>query len=369
MYGNIRDYHAWHFSCSVFDYIYYVSTNIMNLFSFLKYTYILKAFGILAIITLISSLFRDYLDIINIALMYIIPVVVVAIHGNVKSTILITLLSVVFLNFLYIPPLYSFNVGNELYMWSFMLFGIVGWIVTVQAKSLNTKTRENELRESLLHIISHDLRTPLSTIHGTINLLLTNQNLDKDSIKNLLEDINDASIRMKRLITNILDSTRLSSQNIDLKVDWCDFEDIIGVALEDFTQKQNEEILEINIGELELFWGDNTLLTQMIVNLLDNAFKYSKKGSKIELNIKHFERYIKIEILNQSDYIYTKKLENIFDKFYRLEDTNDISGSGIGLAICKSIVELHSGKIKAKATDDSILIEIVLPITKKAGLV
>ena len=341
----------------------------MNLFSYLKYTYILKAFGILAIVTFVSSLFRDYLDIINIALMHIIPVVVVAIHGNIKSTILITLLSVVFFNFLYIPPLYSFNVGNELYILSFILFGLVGWIVTFQAKILNTKTRENELRESLLHIISHDLRTPLSTIHGTINLLLTNENLNKESIKNLLEDINDASIRMKRLITNILDSTRLSSPNIDLKFDWCDFEDIIGVALEDFPQIQNDERLEINIDELRLFWGDNTLLTQMMVNLLDNTFKYSKKGTKIKLNIDHFGSFIKIEIVNQSDYIDTSKLENIFDKFYRLEDTNDISGSGIGLAICKSIVHLHSGNIKAKAIDDSILIEIILPITKKAGLV
>lgn len=139
------------------------------LIKYKEYSYILKALIILFIITIISHLFKENLDIINISLIHIIPVVIIAIYGNIKATIFITLLSVVFLNFLYIPPVYSFSVHNELYIWSFLIFGIVGWIITIQAKNLNTQTKQNELRESLLHIISHDLRTPLSTIHGSIN--------------------------------------------------------------------------------------------------------------------------------------------------------------------------------------------------------
>lgn len=251
----------------------------------------------------------------------------------------------------------------------FFIFGIVGWIVTVQAKNLNTQTKQNELRESLLHIISHDLRTPLSTIHGSINLILSNNKLDEKSKINLLEDINYASLRMKRLITNLLDSARLSSGNIDLKFEWCDFEDILGVALNEFSQKQNDEKLEIKIDELGLYWGDNTLLTQLIINLLDNAFKYSKADTKIGIEIINLNTLIKIRIFNETEYIDKKKLKNIFDKFYRFEDTNDISGSGIGLAICKSIVRLHNGEIKASPLENGILIEILLPVTKRANLV
>jgi two-component system sensor histidine kinase KdpD len=245
----------------------------------------------------------------------------------------------------------------------------VGWIITVQAKDLHTQTKQNELRESLLHIISHDLRTPLSTIHGTTNLLLSNQNLDKKSINSLLEDINYASLRMKRLITNLLDSARLSSPEVNLKLDWCDFEDIIGVALEDFSQKQNDELLDIKIDEIALYWGDNMLLTQLIVNLLDNAFKYSINNTKVVLKVKNYNDTLKIEIFNQSSHIDKAKLKNIFDKFYRLEDTDDISGSGIGLAICKSIVNLHGGSIKASSVNNGILIEVSLPVIKKAKLV
>lgn len=286
-----------------------------------------------------------------------------------KSTIFITIISVIFLNFLYIPPIYSFSVHNELYIWSFIIFAIVGWIITIQAKNLHTQTKQNELRESLLHIISHDLRTPLSTIHGTINLILTNKKIDDYNIKSLLEDINYASLRMKRLITNLLDSARLTNSNISLKLEWCDFEDIVGVALEDFSEKQNEELLDIKIDELGLFWGDNILLTQLIVNLLDNAFKYSKNQTKIKLEIINFNNFINIKIFNQSDYIDKTKLKNIFDKFYRLEDTNDILGSGIGLAICKSIVKLHNGEIRAIIKDKGISIEIDLPITRRVNLV
>lgn len=339
------------------------------LIKYRQYNYILKALGILSIITFISHIFRDHLDIINISLIHVIPVIVVAIHGNIKATFFMTFLSVIFLNFLYIPPLYSFSVHNELYLYSFFIFGIVGWIITIQAKNLNTQTKQNELRESLLHIISHDLRTPLSTIHGSINLILSNDNLDEKSKYNLYEDINYASLRMKRLITNILDSTRLSSGNIDLKLEWCDFEDIVGVALNEFSQIQNDEKLEIKIDELSLFWGDNTLLTQLIVNLLDNAFKYSKTQTKIYFEIINLNNFIKIKIFNETEYIDKKKIKNIFDKFYRFEDTNDISGSGIGLAICKSIVKLHNGEIRAIPEHNGILIEIDLPISKRAKLI
>lgn len=330
--------------------------------------YTLKAIIILIVMSVISYVFRTHLDITNIALLHIIPVVIVAIHGNIKATIFITFLSVIFLNFLYIPPIYSFKVNNELYLWSFVIFAIVGWIITIQAKNLYAQTKQNEMRESLLNIISHDLRTPLSTILGTTNLLLSNSTLDEKSKKNLLEDISHASIRMKRLITNILDSTRLSNKEVNLKLDWCDFEDIVGVALEEFSDKQKDELLDIKIEDFRLFWGDNTLLKQLIINLLDNAFKYSINNTKVSLHIISLESSLKIEIFNQSSHIDEKKLKNIFDKFYRFEDSNDISGSGIGLAICKSIVTLHSGDIKASAMSNGIFIEVKLPIIKKANI-
>ena len=334
-----------------------------------KYNFIFKALAILAVITLISNIFRDHLQIINIALIHILPVIFVAIHGNLKATFFITFISVILLNFLYIPPLYSIDISNELYFWSFGIFVIVGWIITVQARDLSAKTKQNELKESILNIISHDLRTPLSTIHGTINLLLSDKKMTEKSKENLLEDISYASLRMKRLITNLLDSTRLTDKNFDLKLEWCDFEDIVGVALEEFSKKQSEDLLDIKIDDMTLYWGDNTLLTQLMINLIDNAIKYAKEDTIIKLEILNLNNFIKVTIFNESEDIDEKKLKNIFDKFYRLEDTNDISGSGIGLAICKSIVKLHGGEIKASSKNSGVSIEINLPIMKRAKII
>lgn len=142
----------------------------------------------------------------------------------------------------------------------------------------------------------------------------------------------------------------------------------MGVALEEFSRNQSEELLDIKIDDMTLYWGDNTLLTQLIVNLLDNAFKYAKKNTTIELEILNLSNSIRISIFNESEYLDENKLKNIFDKFYRLEDTNDISGSGIGLSICKSVVKLHNGNIKAVPRNNGISIEINLPVMKRAKI-
>lgn len=316
----------------------------------------------MVLVTITCITFRNHLEPINISLLHLIPVLFVAIYGQMLSTIIITVISLILFNFLYIPPLYTFNVHSNFYIWSFVIFAVVGVLISYQAKKLQTQTKENRIRESLLDIVSHDLRTPLSIIHGSINLLLSKDDLDKATTQNLLMDINYASFRMDRLITNMLDSARLKQGNVDLKFEWCDFEDILGVALEEFEQKQCNELIEIELDELELYWGDNGLLTQLMINLIDNALKYSKKGEKIEISTKNSTNEIKICVSNESDFMDKKKIEHIFDKFYRLEDTNDISGSGIGLFICKSIVKLHGGIIKAYYINNRVSIEATLPI-------
>lgn len=341
-----------------------IKFNLFKLYN--KYNYLLRAFLILAVVTLTSQILREHLETLNISLLHLIPIVVVAIYGDIIATVIITVISLILYNFLYIPPLYTFNVHSKLYIWSFIIFATVGVIITYQAKRLHAQTKENKIRESLLDIVSHDLRTPLSIIHGSINLLLTKEALDKETAQNLLLDINYASLRMDRVITNLLDSARLKQGNVNLKFEWCDFEDILGVALENFEQKQCNELIDIEIDDnLELYWGDNALLVQMVTNLIDNAFKYSKKNKKIRIQIKNIGKSLKILVSNESEFVDKKKIEHIFDKFYRLEDSNDISGSGVGLFICQSIVKLHEGSIKAYYIDKRVSMEVTLPILHK----
>lgn len=326
-----------------------------------RYNYILTAFIVLMIITLISMLFQDYLELVNIALIHLIPIIVVALRGNFYATALIALIAILFFNVLYVPPIYSFSVHDAIYLWSFAIFLLVGYIITAQAKKIQT----NEIREILLNTLSHDLKTPLSSILGSITLLLEDQKMSAETKSILLHDIKNSSDKMHRLINNLLDNARLKDKHLKLKMEWCDLEDILGVALQDFDEAHIQKRLTLHVDpNLELFWGDYNLLVRLFANLLDNAFKYSNQNKQISISILQEEKSVNITFFNESTPLKKQNLETIFDKFYRFENAKDISGSGIGLFICQSIVKAHNGKIKAYNRDNGICFEILFPITK-----
>lgn len=329
---------------------------------FKRYSYIVTALISLGAITVISHLFKSDLELINIALIHLVPIMVVALRGNLFATMLIAFIAILLFNVLYIPPVYSFTVHDAIYLWSFAIFLLVGYIITIQAKKIQT----NEIREILLNTLSHDLKTPLSSILGSVTLLLEDKKISNATKHILLQDIKNSSDKMNRLINNLLDNARLKDKNIHLTMDWCDLEDVLGVALKDFDEAQIQRHLTISIDEnLKLFWGDYTLLVRLFANLLDNAFKYSNQNKQIYIELKNDKNGIVILFFNESEPLKENGLQNIFDKFYRLENSQDISGSGIGLFICQSIVASHSGKIKAYNKDNGVCFEIYFPILKK----
>ena len=328
---------------------------------FKRYRHLISALIIFVMITFISLMLKDYLDLVNIALIHLIPIVVIALRGKYWATTFIALITILFFNVLYIPPIYSFSVHDTIYLWSFAIFLFVGYIITWQAK----KIKHNEIKEIFLNTLSHDLKTPLSSILGSITLLLEDQKLNDTTKNTLLHDIKNSSEKMHRLINNLLDNARLKDKNLKLKMEWCDLEDLLGVALKDFDGEHLQRSLHIFIDPtLLLYWGDYNLLGRLFANLLDNAFKYSNQNRQIYIKIKQTSNEISIAFFNESNPLNERSLETIFDKFYRAENNQEISGSGIGLFICQSIVLAHHGKIKAYNKDNGICFEITLPILK-----
>jgi len=326
-----------------------------------RYRHLISALIIFIMITFISLMLKDYLDLVNIALIHLIPIVVIALRGKYWATTFIALITILFFNVLYIPPIYSFSVHDTIYLWSFAIFLFVGYIITWQAK----KIKHNEIKEIFLNTLSHDLKTPLSSILGSITLLLEDQKLNDTTKNTLLHDIKNSSEKMRRLINNLLDNARLKDKNLKLKMEWCDLEDLLGVALKDFDGEHLQRSLHIFIDPtLLLYWGDYNLLGRLFANLLDNAFKYSNQNRQIYIKIKQTSNEISIVFFNESNPLNERSLETIFDKFYRAENNQEISGSGIGLFICQSIVLAHHGKIKAYNKDNGICFEITLPILK-----
>lgn len=210
-------------------------------------------------------------------------------------------------------------------------------------------SESERLRNALFNSISHELRTPLATIIGSITTLLDKKiTLHGEDKTELMENIEDGAVRMERVITNLLDTARLESGAMKIKKDWCDLEDVIGVALQRFDGNGNNHKIYIEIQEnIPLFRGDCVLLEQVLVNLVDNAIKYSPADGAIEISAAQEGQKLLVSVADHGIGIPDAELEQVFTKFYRVESSAHVSGTGLGLSICKGIVEAHGGRIWA----------------------
>jgi len=219
-----------------------------------------------------------------------------------------------------------------------------------QARRAALLVESDQLRTALFNSISHELRTPLASIIGAVSGLLDVEGIySKEDRKELLETVKEGANRMDRLVANLLDTARLESGMMQLKIDWCDIEDITGIALRRVEESLKGRSLLVRIpAELPLLKADCVLIELVLVNLLDNACKYSVLGSEIIITANHDEKVVQVSVADRGLGIPSENLSHIFDKFYRVEQPKNVSGTGLGLSICKGIIEAHGGTIHAE---------------------
>ncbi|MFA6628411.1 MAG: ATP-binding protein [Sulfuricurvum sp.] len=329
---------------------------------FYPYRHYIITFLLFAFITAISLTFRNELEKTNIILIHLLPVIVIALRGNFIATTLVTTFSVGVLALIYIPPTLSFLVDELIYIWSFVIFYIVGYTITFQARRIH----HTSVKEILYNTLSHDLKTPLSSIMGNATFLVETHPLDPALRYQALSQIIESSRQMNRLISTLLDSARLQNIHTPLKKEWCDIVDLIGIALREFRRDVLHERIDCRIDpDLQLFYGDSGLLTRLFVNLIDNALKYSHKDKAIHITIIPNNTTLKMTFCNECPSVPPRDLEHLFEQFYRAGNTADISGSGVGLSICRDITRAHHGQIKAYNTENGICFEVTLPILKR----
>ena len=242
--------------------------------------------------------------------------------------------------------------------------------LTEKAREATLVLESDRLRTALLNSISHELRTPLASIMGSASTLLESDSLySADERHELLESITDGSKRMNLILSNLLDTARIESGMMKLKYDWCDIEDVIGTALQHLSEQVENRRLEINIREgIPLLQGDCVLLGQVVLNLVDNALKYSPADSSIEIQASATNEELTVSVADHGIGIPATDMEKIFDKFYRVQHgESSIPGTGLGLSICKSSVEAHGGEIWASnRSEGGAVISFNLPLTKTA---
>ena len=239
-------------------------------------------------------------------------------------------------------------------------------ILAEQARESHSLVESERLRTALFNSLSHDLRTPLASIIGAVTGLLEDKNVvySPEVRKELLKTILHGAERMNRFISNLLDMARLESGMLRLNKEWCDLQDILGVAINRLGDTLTRRPLDINIQEgLPLIQADGILIEQILINLLDNALKYSEAASKIMISIRQHGKQLEVVVANRGHGIPEADLSKVFDKFYRLSSPLQVSGTGLGLAICQGFIEAHGGDIWAENnTLGGVTITFTLPL-------
>lgn len=218
------------------------------------------------------------------------------------------------------------------------------------AAKAEAMAESERLRSALLSSISHDLRTPLATILGSVTSLRSlGGQMPKESQTELLSAIEEETRRLSQFVTNLLDMTRLEAANLEIKRDWVDLADIIRAAVARGQMAWSDRKIDLSIAKgLPLVHGDSGLLEQVVFNLLDNAHKYSLPGTSTKVSAQERNREILLEVSDEGQGIPPEDLERVFDKFYRVKHGDGRSaGVGLGLAICRGIVTALGGSITA----------------------
>ncbi len=216
-----------------------------------------------------------------------------------------------------------------------------------EAAQQSAMLQESErLYTTLLNSISHELRTPIATIAGAASSLLDpNTGANGSARVELTRDIQDAADRLNRLVENLLDMSRLDSGRLRLKLDWCDVNDVIGVAVKRLEKSLADHPLTIhNAPDLSLVQMDFVLMEQVLVNLLDNICNYTPSGTPARIESWMDDHHLQIAVSDSGPGIPAESLERIFTKFYRIPGTAT-GGTGLGLSICRGLVEAHGGTL------------------------
>ncbi len=209
--------------------------------------------------------------------------------------------------------------------------------------------QQEQLRANLLRTISHDLRTPLTSISGNAGILMRNSEvLSKEQKKGIYVDIYDDSMWLISLVENLLSITRIENGKIRLNLQPELLEDIIAEALRHINRNSAEHKIETVLDdELLMAKMDSRLMIQVVINIVNNAIKYTQPGSHITITAKRDGKSVRVEIADDGPGIPDEAKSKLFDMFYTAGNPrgDDRRGLGLGLYLCRSILHAHGGSI------------------------
>jgi two-component system, OmpR family, sensor histidine kinase KdpD len=221
------------------------------------------------------------------------------------------------------------------------------------AQRAQVQMQAERLRSSLLSSVSHDLRTPLAVITGAASALAQPESEPTAEVRHeLSQTIHEEAQRLNRLVRNLLDMTKITSGAMRVAKTWQPLEEVMGAVLDRMNETLVGRTVDVRLPkDVPPVPIDAVLIEQVLINILENAAKYTPKGSPLEISAEKTEDNVVVAVADRGPGIPEQHLEEIFEKFYRLPREGESGGAGLGLAICRGIVEAHGGRIWAANRD------------------
>ncbi len=218
------------------------------------------------------------------------------------------------------------------------------------AQSATVQMESERLRNSLLSAVSHDLRTPLAAIYGSAELLVQQARSLPTPVVDLAQSIAAGARRMNAMVGNLLDMARLQSGSVQLNLQWQPFEEVVGSALQSAgAALAGHRVVTDVPHDLPLLDFDAVLVERVLCNLLENAAKYTPVGSTVTLSARLGDDEVVATVADNGPGLPHGREEALFEKFARGERESVTPGVGLGLAICRAIIEAHQGRIWVEA--------------------
>jgi K+-sensing histidine kinase KdpD len=312
--------------------------------------------AVTALSTVACYAMREHFAMADLVMIYLLGVTIVALSTNLYASIFTAILATLSFDFFFVPPYWAFSANDVRH---FVTLGVMLFVAVLisgltertrrQAEATHDARAEAEtehLRNALLRSVSHDLRTPLTAITGAATTLLDGgATLDPPTQHDLAETIREEADHLNRLLGNLLHMTRLES-GVQVQKEWQPVEEAVGTALGRLESRlRGRPIISRFPGEVPSAPFDGVLIEQVLVNLIENAVRYTPERTPVEISAWATEAETMVEVADLGPGIRDGEHERIFDKFYRGTPRAGDGGVGLGLTISRAIVRAHGGQL------------------------
>jgi two-component system, OmpR family, sensor histidine kinase KdpD len=308
-------------------------------------------------VALLGLALHNFLGYRVVAFMLLVAVSILAMFLDIIPVLIAAFLSAIIWNFLFIPPRFTLTVGtaeDRILLLMYFLIALINGVLThkirkmeKEVKAKDEKAKSVAFYNTLLNSLSHELRTPITTIIGcTDNLQANSPRLSEKDKTELLMEISVASIRLNQQVENLLNMSRLESGFFQIKKDWCDISDLVYKTLRRLEANLHNYKNAVYIPDhLPLFKLDFGLMEQVIYNLILNVTQHTPQDTLITIQADCVRDRLVLIISDNGRGFPEGEINNVFEKFYRLKGSG-AGGTGLGLSIVKGFVEAHNGTVK-----------------------